>query len=192
VRGDGTGAGSPLSVFAGEPRLLAFHPIGFPGRAFRLLTSLVVVDDVWALIGSSTIRRRGLTFDGGADLVLFDTQLREGRGLQISELRRKSMAEYLGATDQKNGVPNATFVRLLDPHTAFAACKGLLDQGGAGVIEPLFDGKIEGVTPIPTSAFPSDDLGDPDGRVFDPTTQQDVTAAILGMIAAAAVGAARP
>jgi hypothetical protein len=80
---------------------------------------------VWALIGSSTIRRRGLTFDGGVDLALFDNQLREGRGAAISELRRQSMAVYLGATDPKSGGPNPTFVRLLDPHIAFAARKEL-------------------------------------------------------------------
>lgn len=192
IRGDATGVGGALSVFAGEPHVVAFHPIGFPGRAFRLLTSLMVVDDVWALIGSSTIRRRGLTFDGGADLALFDTQLREGRGAGISELRRQSMAQYLGATDQKSGGPNPTFIRLLDPHTAFAACKELLDQGGAGLIEPLFDGNVPGVAPIPASAFPSDDIADPDGRIFDPTANLNFTVPILGMIAAASVATARP
>jgi hypothetical protein len=150
------------------------------------------VDDVWALVGSSTIRRRGLTFDGGMDLALFDTQLREGRGAGISELRRQSMAVYLGATDQKSGGPNPTFIRLLDPHTAFAACKELLDQGGAGLIEPLFDGKLPGVTQIPPSAFPSDDIADPDGRIFDPTASLNFTVPILGMTASASVTGARP
>jgi hypothetical protein len=192
IRDDIEGAGTPLSVFSGEPNVVAFHPIGFPGRALRLLTSLTVVDDVWALIGSSTIRRRGLTFDGGLDLALFDTQLREGRGSAISELRRQSMAFYLGATDPKSGGPNPTFVRLLDPHTAFAACKELLDQGGAGLIEPLFDGKLPGVTSIPPAAFPSDDIADPDGRIFDSTAGLNFTVPFLGMVAAASLATARP
>jgi hypothetical protein len=192
IRGDVEGVGTPLSVFAGEPNVVAFHPIGFPGRALRLLTNLTVVDDVWALIGSSTIRRRGLTFDGGVDIALFDTQLREGRGSAISELRRQSMAFHLGATDPKSGGPNPTFVRLLDPQTAFSACKELLDQGGAGLIEPLFDGKLPGVASIPPSAFPSDDIADPEGRIFDPTAGLNFTLPFLGMIAAASVAAARP
>jgi hypothetical protein len=192
VRGDVDGAGTPLSVFAGEPNVVAFHPIGFPGRALRLLTTLTVVDDVWAMIGSSTIRRRGLTFDGGVDFVFFDNQLREGRSAAISELRRQSMAVYLGATEPKSGGPSPTFVRLLDSHTAFAACKELLDQGGAGLIEPLFDGKLPGVASIPPSAFPSDDIADPEGRIFDPTASLNFTVPLLGMIAAASVASARP
>ncbi|MEO7859098.1 MAG: hypothetical protein ABIU05_01440, partial [Nitrospirales bacterium] len=70
--------------------------------------------------------------------------------------------------------------------------KELLDQGGAGLIEPLFDGKLPGVTQIPPSAFPSDDIADPDGRIFDPTASLNFTVPILGMIAAASVPAARP
>src|SRR6266487_913970 len=46
-------------------RVVAFHPVGFPGRPSRLESSVVIVDDVWAMVGSSTFRRRGLTFDGG-------------------------------------------------------------------------------------------------------------------------------
>jgi hypothetical protein len=184
-------ADAGLKVFLGEPRVVAFHPIGFPGRALRLMTSLVVVDDVWAMIGSSAIRRRGLTFDGGADLVLFDNQLREGRGVAIADMRRQAMAVHLGVTAQKNGFPDPTFVRLLDPHSAFAACKQLVDQGGAGLLEPLFDGQDPGVTPIPPSAFPSPDIGDPDGRTFDFSTDTNFVTTLLGMIAAATVTGAR-
>ena len=58
--------------------------------------------------------------------------------------------------------------------------------------EPLFDGKLPGVASIPPSAFPSDDIADPDGRIFDPTAGLNFTVPFLGMIAAASVAAARP
>ena len=149
-------------------RVVAFHPIGFPGRPLRLQTNVVIVDDVWALIGTSTIRRRGLTFDGGVDLALFDRSIRDGRGAAIGDLRRRLMAAHLGVKPPASGeVPQANWVQLTDGPRAFAAVKQLLDQGGAGLIEPLWDGRIPGVTPIPTSSFPSDDVADPEGRDFN-------------------------
>jgi hypothetical protein len=130
-------------------RVVAFHPIGFPGRPLRLMTNVVVVDDLWALVGSSAIRRRGLTFDGGLDVALFDSTLREGRGATINALRRRLMAGHLGAAappataaGTPAPVPHPTWVRLADPHSAFAACQDLLRQGGAGLIEPLWDGRV--------------------------------------------------
>jgi hypothetical protein len=46
--------------------------MGFPGRTSRLESTVVIVDDVWTMVGSSTLRRRGLSFDGGSDLVFTD------------------------------------------------------------------------------------------------------------------------
>ncbi len=149
-------------------RVAACHPIGFPGRPLRLTTNIVIVDDVWALIGTSTIRRRGLTFDGGVDVVLFDRSIRDGRGAAIGDLRRRLMAEHLGVKPPATGeVPQANWVQLNDGPSAFTAIKQLLDQGGAGLIEPLWDGRIPGITPIPSSSFPSDDVADPEGRDFN-------------------------
>lgn len=114
-------------------RVVAFHPIGFPGRPLRLATNIVIVDDVWALIGTSTIRRRGLTFDGGVDVVLFDRTIRDGRGAAIGDLRRRLMAEHLGVKPPAAGeVPQANWVQLNDGPTAFTAIKQLLDRVGPG------------------------------------------------------------
>ena len=77
-------------------RVAAFHPLGIPGRALHLTTTLIIIDDMWALIGTSAIRRRSLTFDGSIDAVLFDTELEEGRGKSIGELRRNRLAGFLG------------------------------------------------------------------------------------------------
>jgi hypothetical protein len=164
--------------------VVVFHPIGFPGRPLRLMTNVVVVDDVWALIGSSTIRRRGMTFDGGVDVALFDRTIRDGHGAAIRDLRRRLMAAHLGVKPPATGeVPHANWVQLNDGPSAFRAIKQLLDQGGAGMIEPLWDGHIPGVTPIPSSSFPSDNVADPEGRSFN---------TVVALIVAALASVATP
>jgi MFS family permease len=161
-------------------RVVAFHPIGFPGRPLRLMTPVLVVDDLWAMVGSSTFRRRGLAFDGGLDLALFDTQLREGRGVAIADLRRRLTAGHLNVGPPAAGaVPHPTWVQLADAHSAFAACKSLLDQGGAGLIEPIWDGRVPGRPVIGGDSFPGDDVADPDGRAFNSVVALILAARIL-------------
>ena len=77
-------------------RVFAFHPIGFPGRRSRLEATVVIVDDVWALVGASTFRRRGLTFDGATDVVLTDTVLEESVCPALRDFRRGLLAARLG------------------------------------------------------------------------------------------------
>jgi hypothetical protein len=104
---------------ADPSRVAVFHPIGFPGRPLRLMTNITIVDDVWAMVGSSAFRRRGLTFDGGLDLVLADTNLRDGRGVAIADLRRRRQPRL-----QRPPPPAATVgtfrcqsvIRLADAH----------------------------------------------------------------------------
>jgi hypothetical protein len=155
---------------AAADRVVAFHPIGFPGRPLRLMTSVTIVDDVWALLGTSTFRRRGLTFDGALDVALFDTTLRDGRGVSIANLRRRLMAGNLNVNPPAVGgaipVPSPSWVRLADAHSAFDVARDILAEGGLGLIEPIWDGHVPGVSPIPSSNFPSESVADPDGRDF--------------------------
>jgi hypothetical protein len=46
----------------------------------RIESTTVIVDDCWALVGSSTFSRRGLCFDGGSDIVFTDQQINRGAG----------------------------------------------------------------------------------------------------------------
>jgi hypothetical protein len=170
-------------------RVVAFHPIGLPGRPLRLMTNVVVVDDLWALVGTSAFRRRGLTFDGGLDVSLFDGAIRDGRGAAIATLRRRLMAGHLGAAaplppgaGAPVPVPHPTWVRLADAHGAFSAAQDLLRQGGAGLIEPLWDGRVPGVEPIDphVTAFPADAVADPDGRNVNAFVQL-ILAAFAGL-----------
>jgi hypothetical protein len=66
-------------------------------------------------------------------------------------------------------VPHPTWVRLADAHSAVSAVQDLLRQGGAGLIEPLWDGRVPGVEPIDPSQTPfgADSVADPDGRDFN-------------------------
>jgi hypothetical protein len=149
-------------------RVVAFHPIGFPGRPSRLESTVAIVDDVWAMIGSSTFRRRGLTFDGGSDLVFTDIDLVKGRSAAIADFRRKLLADRLGVpastTNSFGTMPDPTFIRLADGVEAFYAVREGLVAGGLGKIERLWNGELPGVTPVPPISL---DLGNPDGIEFD-------------------------
>jgi hypothetical protein len=152
-------------------RVVAFHPIGFPGRPSRLESTTVIVDDVWALIGSSTLRRRGLTFDGGSDLVFTDQNLVEGRSAVIAGLRRTLQASRLGIglpAPVGSGVPPlapSSFIRLADGVEAFHEIREVLRGGGLG--------KIAALTPPdpigrpPTTPPPAIDVVNPDGETYD-------------------------
>jgi hypothetical protein len=80
-------------------------------------------------------------------------------------------------------VPAATWVRLGDAQGAFSAVQELLDQGGAGVVEPLFDGRVAGVPDIPEASFPGDDVADPSGAAFAATNAQGAIAGMVGLAA---------
>jgi hypothetical protein len=176
---------------AAPSRVVVCHPIGFPGRPLRLMTNITIVDDVWAMIGTSAFRRRGLTFDGGLDVVVFDTTMRDGRGAAIADLRRRLMAAHLNVPPPppvSTGTfpsPHPNWVRLADAHAAFAVCKEILENGGNGLIEPLWDGKVPGKDPITT--FPGANIADPDGREFS-----TLAGSLLALMASLATPAPPP
>jgi hypothetical protein len=154
-------------------RVVAFHPVGFPGRPSRVESTVVIADDTWMLLGSSTFRRRGLTFDGGSDLVLTDTDLVRGSSPAIARFRRELLAARLGvAAAEVNGfgrMPDPSFVRLADGVEAFYVIRERLRAGGLGAIERLWKGELPGQTPIPPDAV-SMDVANPEGHEFDLAT----------------------
>jgi len=143
---------------------VGFHPIGFPGRYSRIETTLVIVDDCWLLLGGSTFRRRGLTFDGSSDLVLTDTQLENGRSPAIRDFRRTIMAARLGIpADQEH----PSYVQLNDGQRAFSLIRQTLQGGGLGKIDLWWNGHTPSVTP--TTPLPIAQAN-PEGRDFDAAT----------------------
>ena len=146
-------------------RVVAFHPIGFPGRPSRLESTTVIVDDNWALIGASTLRRRGVSFDGATDLVCTDLALREGRSPAIAGLRRTLQAARLGiaAPAVPSALPSSSWVRLDDGVEAFHQIREFLRAGGMGRIE-----RLASPDPVGRPAAPGPiDAVDPDGETLD-------------------------
>jgi hypothetical protein len=148
-------------------RIVAFHPIGFPGRPSGLDSLVVVVDDVWAMVGGSAFRRRGLTFDGAADVVFTDTDMQDGVAHRIRDFRRMLMADRLGVPGPETtpfpAMPDARWVMLGELEDAATVVRDALIAGGLGKIERLWSGETPGVPPIP----PADaTLANPEGHEF--------------------------
>ena len=145
-------------------RVIAYHPVGFPGRPEVRRGSLVVVDDVWALAGTSTWSRRGLTFDGSVDVAFVGAALRDGVSTGVADLRRAAMARVLGVAPPAPGsadTPDPRWVQLAQPLPAFRLMADTLNSGGDGLLEPLWPG-------LPETDLPALDasIADPDGRGF--------------------------
>ncbi|MEP7142592.1 MAG: hypothetical protein ABI707_06970 [Ferruginibacter sp.] len=153
-----------------EDRVQIFHPIGFPGRPIRLMHTLVIVDDMWLFGGSGSFNRRGFMFDGNLSLVCFNREIEAGRSKAIRNFRRRLMENHLGTKPLPGSTPppfvHPNEARLADLQEAYFAVAEMLEQGGAGFIEKLFDGKVTGQEPIPAGSYPHRDLADPDGINF--------------------------
>jgi len=178
----------PTAIDFDNSRVAAFHPIGFPGRFSRLESTVVIIDDVWAMAGSSTFRRRGLTFDGGSDLVFTDFDVVEGASPNIVAFRRQLMANRLGidVSTDATAIPNPNWVRLRDGGEAFFVVREMIIAGGLGKIDLLWNGRTEGVDPISPTSIPYD-LVNPDGQEFaDTGTGYLVAALALAALAGSA------
>jgi hypothetical protein len=141
-------------------RVAAFHPIGFPGRASLIRSTVVIVDDVYALVGTSHVRRRGMTFDGGCDVASIDRALNaQGRSAAIARFRQELMAAKLGiAVPSGPANSSALWTRLSEPDSAFDVLADLLAAGGQGRCSPVFAG------PTDNRVIPqTDQVADPDG-----------------------------
>lgn len=138
-------------------RVAAFHPIGFPGRSAVIRSTVAIVDDIWCMVGTSHIRRRGMTFDGAVDVVTIDREIRNGYASGIATFRQALMASKLGV-EIPTGPANASslLIRLAQPESAFGAIAHLLRQGGLGRCSPIWGG--------PTDELEQDiAIVDPDG-----------------------------
>lgn len=156
-------------------RVAAFHPIGFPGRSAVLRSTTVIVDDVWSLVGTSHLRRRGMTFDGAVDVVSIDRAIAQGYSSGIAQFRQELMAAKLGVElPTTPDTASALWVRLGRPESAFDAIADLLQQGGLGRCSPIWAG------PTDTSVLPqADNIADPDGVDDDGSTLLGLLGSLL-------------
>lgn len=140
-------------------RVAVFHPKGFPGRAAHIRSTSVVVDDCWSLVGTSHLRRRGMTFDGAADVVSIPYEMTGARATNLAMFRRDLMARKLGLEPSRAADRDtAEWARLWEMDAAFRTIRDLLDQGGAGRVTPLWEGPQDDFI-LPATP----DMADPDG-----------------------------
>jgi hypothetical protein len=164
-------------LMAIEPKqLVCFHPIGFPGRPSNIESHTVIIDDCWALLGSSAFRRRGLAFDGSSDIVFTDGEWLNGlspsiKNFRTSLLKKRLGFENLDAFDSKQNM-------LKDGRQSFFLIRELLVAGGIGKIERLWNGHTDGVEyHDPTIDFK---LANPEGLEFN-SLAAIVNAAFAGL-----------
>lgn len=77
-------------------RFAVFSPGVGGGRALRLASTSVVVDDVLAFTGSTHLTRRGLSWDSSLAAAVFDERLTDGRPVDVRAFRIQLMADRLG------------------------------------------------------------------------------------------------
>ncbi|RSM45739.1 hypothetical protein DMA12_12730 [Amycolatopsis balhimycina DSM 5908] len=156
-----------------RPRVVMAHPAGVPGRPLVIRTTTVIVDDVWMITGTSSLSRRGLTFDGANDVVLADWALDRSAGAAIRAHRRALMGAHLGtgpgvagtpggAPASAVGAPEPAFVGLHSGLSAHALFADVLAAGGLGKLLPVWPGP-DPAEPNAVSAHPPA-VADPDGR----------------------------
>lgn len=166
-------AGSVDGPAGPRPRVVIAHPMGAPGRPLVIRSTSVIVDDTWALVGTTTFSRRGLTFDGATDVVLSDWQIDRGAGMALRTYRTALMAAHLGVSAGSAGTPGgappsgigapaADWVRLHQPVSAHEVFADLLATGGRGKLLPLWSGP-DPLAPGAPLAHPPE-VADPDGR----------------------------
>ena len=105
---------------AGPGRVGLFHPAAGRDRALDLAATAVVIDDVYAIVGTSHLWRRGLSFDRSLAAAVFDERLTLGRPTAVRAFRLALLAQRLGTT-----VPSIP----LDPVELVAAVRELAGPG---------------------------------------------------------------
>lgn len=153
-----TGGASGLAAAQRAERVAVFSPSAGPGRSLRLSATTVIVDDAYALTGTTHLWRRGLSFDSSLSVTVFDESLADGRPAEVRRFRLTLIAERLG-------MPLALVPE--DPQQLVMALRRLVAHGGLG---RLTTEKIDAPDPAPT-AIDRDDVWDRDGTwqaPFDP------------------------
>ncbi len=138
----------------GGDRVAVFSPSAGQGRELRLTATTVIVDDAYALTGSSHLWRRGLSFDGSLAVALFDEVLSTGRPAEIVALRRALIANQLSLPPQRVPDDPAALVEMVQRYNQMRSAR----VGQAALTMPKL------VSP-PGPGWTPDDGWNPDGSV---------------------------
>lgn len=137
----------------GAARLAAFTPSAGAGqRTVRLASTSVIVDDVYALTGSTHLSRRGLSHDSSLSVAVFDDVLEHGAPREVRNFRRALIAGRLGVPPRN----------LPDDPRALIELVQALNQSGSARIDS------EGLPPPPDDSPKTADIDawNPEGSSF--------------------------
>ena len=134
-------------IGAGGPRVTVFDLENEQGTPIYVHAKAVVIDDVWAMIGSANLNRRSWTHDSEVACAVLDQQrdprhptdpggLGDGARVFARQLRLRLWREHLGLAD------DADDTRLLDPAAGFEAW-----QAAAARLQAWHDGGRRGPRP---------------------------------------------
>jgi hypothetical protein len=133
-------------------RVAVFSPGADTGRAMRFASTSVVVDDAFALTGTTHLWRRGLSWDSSLAASVFDERLVDGRPQDVRAFRLQLVADRLG-------IPVARV-----PADASELVKAIRDLDARGA-ERLSASPITRPAPKPANA--DIDIWNPDGSKTD-------------------------
>jgi hypothetical protein len=108
---------------AAGDRIAVFSPGAGPFSFARFASTVVVIDDVWAMVGNTHLWRRGLSFDSSVAVTVFDETNAFSRSTAISAFRIQLAANRLGLTVTQIPLVSREFVESL---------QRLAAGGGAG------------------------------------------------------------
>ncbi|MTB50412.1 hypothetical protein [Lewinella sp. W8] len=160
-----TSGSSTTTPLLRDDRTVVFHPMGFPGRPSGLNTQTVIIDDQWMLTGSTTMRRRGLTFDGGTDVALTGFDRVGGKVTAIRDHRVALLQQRLQLErSNKTTLAGSNQARLRDGRAAFTLIREMLRADGYGLIERLWDGKDPHIAY--TEPTMDENIWNPEGQTY--------------------------
>jgi hypothetical protein len=145
------------SLVAGsrQQRVAVFSPSAGPGRSLKTATTTVIVDDAWAMVGTTHLWRRGLSYDSSYAVAVFDDRLEAGRPQEVLNFRRQLCADRLGVAP--SDVPD-------HPADLVDGVRALVTRGGFGrLVADRIRPPAEAPTTLVSTTFTEDDVWNPDG-----------------------------
>ena len=139
-----------------EARVAVFSPSAGPGRSLKLATTAVIVDDAWAMVGTTHLWRRGLSYDSSYAVSVFDDRLEAGRPQEVLQFRRQLCADRLGVLIGE--VPD-------DAAALVDGVRALVTRGGFGRLaaDRIRPPQDEPTTLASGATFTEFDVWNPDG-----------------------------
>ncbi len=137
-----------------EARVAVFSPSAGPARTLKLATTTAIIDDAWAMVGTTHLWRRGLSYDSSYAVTVYDDRLEDGRPQEILAFRRQICADRLGVSLRELPVTPADLISA----TRALSARGGFGRLAADRLRPPDDGDTTA-----TAGFTELDVWNPDG-----------------------------